>query len=147
MTAGLSHDGQDLGQLQELEMSKTEVVDGKPCLQANTTESYYSLYLKESLTTSLISKQFIKFTYNLFLLILFLMLGTVMVSTFIICTKGREWTDTINSELQSLEGHDTWSVVSTSNDTNDNLRTISLRMILQEKLGEDGRVSRYVTCS
>ena len=58
-------------------------------------------------------------------------------------THRKEWTDAINSELQSLEGHDTWSVVSSSNHTNGNLPTISSLMLLQEKLGEDGRVSRY----
>ena len=61
-------------------------------------------------------------------------------------THRKEWTDAINSELQSLEEHDTWPVIPTSNDTNDNLRTISSRMVLKEKLGEDGGVSRYKAC-
>ena len=58
-------------------------------------------------------------------------------------TQRKEWTDAINSELQSLEGHDTSSVVSSSNDMNGNLQPISSQMVLQEKLGEDGKVSCY----
>ena len=58
-------------------------------------------------------------------------------------THRKEWTNAINSELQCLEGQDTWSVVSTSNDTNGNLLTISSRIVLQEKLGEDGQISPY----
>ena len=58
-------------------------------------------------------------------------------------THRKEWTDTINSELQSLEGHDTWSVISTSNDSHNYLLTISSPMVLQEKLRENAQVSRY----
>jgi len=53
-----------------------------------------------------------------------------------------EWVKAINSELDSLETHDTWTVVPTTDETRD-LRTISSRMVLQEKLGEDGRVARF----
>ena len=58
-------------------------------------------------------------------------------------THRMEGTDAINSEFQSLEGHDTWSVISTSNDTSYDLQTISSGMVSQEKLGKDGQVSRY----
>ena len=53
-----------------------------------------------------------------------------------------EWVKAINSELDSLETHDTWTVVPTTEETRD-LRTISSRLILKEKLGEDGRVARF----
>jgi len=58
-------------------------------------------------------------------------------------THRQEWTEAINSEVQSLEGHDTWSVVSTSNDMNGNLQIISSRMVLKETLREDRMLSCY----
>ena len=53
-----------------------------------------------------------------------------------------EWVNSINSELDSLETHDTWTVVPKTDETRD-LRTISSLMVLQEKVGEDGRVARF----
>jgi len=54
----------------------------------------------------------------------------------------QEWVKAIISELDLLETHDTWTVVPTIDETRD-LRTISSRMVLQEMLGEDGRVARF----
>jgi len=53
-----------------------------------------------------------------------------------------EWVKAINSELDSLETHDTWTMIPTTDETRD-LHTISSRMNLQEKLGEDRRVARF----
>ena len=53
-----------------------------------------------------------------------------------------EWVKAINSELDSHETHDTWTVVPATDETRD-LHTISSRMVSQEKLGEDGRVARF----
>jgi len=53
-----------------------------------------------------------------------------------------EWVKAINSELDPLETHDTWTVVPTTDETRD-LRTISSRMVLHQKLGEDGRVAQF----
>jgi len=53
-----------------------------------------------------------------------------------------EWVKAINSELDSLETHDSWTVVPATDETRD-LRMISSRMVLQKKLGEDGRVARF----
>jgi len=53
-----------------------------------------------------------------------------------------EWVKGINSELDSLETHDTLTVVPITHGTRD-LPTISSRMILQEKLGEDRRVAPF----
>ena len=55
------------------------------------------------------------------------------------CTK---WIEAINSELMSLKGHKTWSVVEEGKIPKD-ARAISLRMVLQEKIGEDRKVARY----
>jgi len=53
-----------------------------------------------------------------------------------------EWVNSINSELDSLETHDTWTVVPTTDETRD-LRTNSSLRVLQEKLEEDGHVTRF----
>ena len=53
-----------------------------------------------------------------------------------------KWIEAINSELMSLEGHKTWSVVEEGKIPKD-ARAISSRMVLQEKIGEDGKVARY----
>ena len=53
-----------------------------------------------------------------------------------------EWIKAINSEPDSHETHDTWTVVPATDEMRD-LRTISSRMVLQEKLGEEGRVARF----
>jgi len=50
--------------------------------------------------------------------------------------------EAINSELMSLEGYKTWSVVEEGKIPKD-ARAISSRMTLQEKIGEDGKVARY----
>jgi len=52
------------------------------------------------------------------------------------------WIEAINSELMLLEGHKTWSVVEERKIPKDT-RVISSRMVLQEKIGEDGKVARY----
>ena len=52
------------------------------------------------------------------------------------------WIEAINSELLSLEGHKTWSVVEEGK-LPMGARAISSRMVLQEKIGEDGKVARY----
>jgi len=52
------------------------------------------------------------------------------------------WIEAINSELMSLEGHKTWSVVEERKIPKD-ARAISLRMVLQEKIGEERKVARY----
>ena len=109
-------------------MSSTQVGDRMPCLQVNASESHYSVYLMESMTPALIPKQLIKFAYNLFLLILFMALGAVMVSIFCNCAHGKKWTDAIYSELHWLERHDKWYILSSSNNSNDNLWTTSLLM-------------------
>jgi len=53
-----------------------------------------------------------------------------------------KWIEAINSELMSLEGHKTWSVVEQEKIPED-AQAISSRMVLQEKIGEDGKVARY----
>jgi len=53
-----------------------------------------------------------------------------------------KWIEAINSELMSLEGQKTWSMVEEGKIPKD-ARAISSRMVLQEKIGEDGKVARY----
>jgi len=53
-----------------------------------------------------------------------------------------QWVKAINSELDSLEIHDTWTVVPTTDEPR-GLRMISSSIVLQEKLGEDGWVARF----
>jgi len=53
-----------------------------------------------------------------------------------------KWIEAINSELMSLEGHKPWSVVEEGKIPKD-AQAISSRMVLQEKIGEDGKVARY----
>jgi len=60
-------------------------------------------------------------------------------------TYREEWVKAINSELDSLKTHDRWTVVPTTDETRD-LHTISSCNVLQEKLGEDGRVARFKAC-
>jgi len=54
----------------------------------------------------------------------------------------RRWIEAINSELLSLEGHKTWSEVQ-GGKLPVGSRAISSRMVLQKKIGEDGKVARY----
>jgi len=53
-----------------------------------------------------------------------------------------KWIEAINSELMSLEGHKMWSVVEEGKIPKD-APAISSRMVLQEKIEEDGKVARY----
>jgi len=53
-----------------------------------------------------------------------------------------KWVKAINSELDSLETHDTWTVVPKTDEMRD-LCTIVSRIVLQEKLGEDSCVARF----
>jgi len=53
-----------------------------------------------------------------------------------------KWIEAINSEFMSLEGHKTWSMVGEGKIPND-AQAISSRMVLQDKVGEDGKVARY----
>ena len=53
-----------------------------------------------------------------------------------------KWIEAINSELLSLEGDKTCSVVEEGKIPKD-AWAISSRMVLQEKIGEDGKVARY----
>jgi len=53
-----------------------------------------------------------------------------------------KWVKAINSELDSLETHDTWTVVPKTDEMRD-LCTIVSRIVLQENLGEDSCVARF----
>ena len=53
-----------------------------------------------------------------------------------------KWIEAINSKLMSLEEHKTWSMVEEGKIPKD-AWAISSRMVLQEKIGEDGKVARY----
>jgi len=56
-------------------------------------------------------------------------------------TDRKDWVKAINSELDSREAHNSWTVVSDKDKTKA-LCTISSCMVLQEKLSEDGRVAQ-----
>jgi len=68
--------------------------------------------------------------------------GPESINAALRCAYGEEMVKAINSELDSHETHDTWTVVPATDETRD-LHTISSRMVSQEKLGEDGRVARF----
>jgi len=53
-----------------------------------------------------------------------------------------KWIEAINNQLMSLEGHKTWSMVQEGQISRD-ARAISSRIVLQEKIGEDGKRARY----
>src|SRR5205807_9374800 len=68
--------------------------------------------------------------------------GTSIIQGALEGPDSEKWINAINSELKSLESHDTWSIVPADKNPG-NLRSISSRMVLQEKIGEDGKVARY----
>ena len=53
-----------------------------------------------------------------------------------------QWIDAINNELKLLESHETWGVIKPGSLPTE-ARPISSRMVLQERVGEDGRIARY----
>ena len=68
--------------------------------------------------------------------------ATRMITDALDRPNGSRWIEAINSELMSLEGHKTWSV-GEEEKVPKNARAISSRMVLQEKIGQDGKVARY----
>jgi len=52
-------------------------------------------------------------------------------------TERNQWIKAINNELESLESHEMWGVIKPGS-LPTGARPISSRMVLQEKVGEDG---------